>query len=169
MPIRDLIPWKKSETEELSERTPEYSDPILELQSRMNRMLDSFFEEPIANLAAHSPRSNYLPSIDFSETEKEFTLSADLPGMEEKDIEISLSKNILTIRGNREEVKEEEGRQYHRIERSSGSFYREIQLPEGIDEEMVEAKFKNGVLTIHLPKSESAVIKHKKIPIKTGK
>ena len=91
-------------------------------------------------------------TLDVSETDNEFTVTADLPGLEEKDINVEVSNNILRIGGEKKLDHEEKGKNFHRIERVSGSFDRSIQLPSPINEENIQASFKNGVLTITLPR-----------------
>ncbi len=104
-----------------------------------------------------------------SETDKEICITAELPGMDQKDIDISVAASRITIKGEKksekEEKKEEEGRQFHRIERSSGSFQRSISLPFYIDPDKVGAEFKNGVLTVTIAKPPEVAEKTKKIEV----
>jgi HSP20 family protein len=105
-----------------------------------------------------------------SETDEEICITAELPGVEEKDIDISVSANRITIKGDKksetEEKKEQVGRQFLRLERSSGSFKRYMNLPFDIDPDTVEAEFKRGVLTVRIPKPPEAIEKTKKIEIR---
>jgi HSP20 family protein len=106
-----------------------------------------------------------VPSLDMSETDTTVEIRMDLPGIKSKDIDIQLNDAFLTISGQREEEKEEKGRTFHRVERHSGSFSRSVTLPCSVVEDKVTAEFKDGVLTVSLPKSEEA--KARKITVKT--
>jgi HSP20 family protein len=113
--------------------------------------------------------SGFSPKMDLEETEKDYRITAELPGMEEKDVEVLLAGNSITIKGEKKEEKEEKDKSYYHMERSYGSFQRTVPLPEGIDLNKVDADFKNGVLTVKLPKTVEAKTKSKKVPIKSGK
>jgi HSP20 family protein len=104
--------------------------------------------------------------VDVSETAKEIIVRAELPGMDPKDIDISIQGNLLTLKGERRQEKEEEGENYHRIERSFGAFSRTLQLPAEVDLEKVNATYKDGVLKIALPKTEAAGVR--RIEVKTA-
>ena len=135
---------------------------LMNLQDEVNRLFRrSFFRgvEPAAETVA-----TWAPAIDMFETDDKLTVEVELPGLEAKDVEISLEDDILRIKGERKfssEVKEEN---YHRIERAYGSFVRAVPLPRKVDEEKVSATVSDGVLKIEMPKVEEA--KPKKIPIK---
>jgi HSP20 family protein len=109
-------------------------------------------------------KGTIVPSLDMSETDTAVEIRMDLPGIKSKDIDIQLNDNFLTISGQREEEKEEKGRTFHRVERRSGSFSRALTLPCSVDEDKVTAEFKDGVLTVSLPKSEEA--KARKIAVR---
>ncbi|MCE5282118.1 MAG: Hsp20/alpha crystallin family protein [Deltaproteobacteria bacterium] len=110
----------------------------------------------------------FIPSIDIREDEKGVVVKAELPEMDERDIEVNLADNGLTIQGEKKDEKEEKGKGYWHREASYGAFCRFIPLPEGLDMEKVNARFKNGVLTVTLARQEGAKEKGKKISIKTG-
>lgn len=165
MAVRDLIPWNKR-TKELLTNQPFKNDHNFSINDLMTGYTDDFWRSPFDMDGLARFKEFLYPQIDFSETEKEFTIVTDLPGISEKDIEIFAHSNILTIQGKKETVKEEKNRQYHKTEREWGSFYREIPLNQNIDESKVEASIKNGVLTIHLPKLISKESDRKRIPIK---
>jgi HSP20 family protein len=101
--------------------------------------------------------ANWAPSVDISENEKNFTLLADIPGVDPKDIEISMEKGVLTIKGERSSEKVEEGENFRRVERESGQFYRRFTLPDSADADKIQAKSEHGVLKITIPKQEVAV------------
>lgn len=106
-----------------------------------------------------------VPSLDISETDKSVEVKLDLPGIKPKEIEIQLNGNVLTVSGERKEEQEEKGKTYHRVERRSGSFSRSITLPCAVQEDEVAAEYRDGVLTVTLPKTEEA--KTRKIAVKS--
>lgn len=108
----------------------------------------------------------WSPRLDLSETENGMEVVADLPGMEKKDINVSLDGDLLIIKGEKKEEKESKGKQYHTIERRSGCFYRAVRLPVEVKKDKIEAAFKDGVLTLKLPKSKAAKEKVAQIEIK---
>lgn len=99
---------------------------------------------------------DWAPAIDVMETNEEFQIRAELPGVEKKDVKLSVENGVLLISGHREQEKEEKGKRYHKIERAYGNFARSFTVPEAVDPEKVTADFKNGLLTVRLPKSEKA-------------
>jgi len=101
--------------------------------------------------------ANWAPSVDISENETEFTLLADIPGVAPEDIDISMEKGVLTIKGERNTENVEEGENYRRVERQSGQFYRRFTLPDSADADKIEAKSEHGVLKIVIPKQEVAL------------
>ena len=105
------------------------------------------------------------PAVDVCEHEKEYEITAELPGMDANNVEVKLSDGVLTIKGEKEEQKEEKQKDYHISERRFGSFQRSFELPEGIDEDKIQASFEKGVLTIKLPKGADAQKPEKKIAI----
>jgi len=166
MAITDLAPWRWGE-KRLPVQREEERDPFYALQRRMDRLFDDFFNG--FGLAPFGESwGEFSPRMDLSETEKELKVSAELPGLDENDIEVSLTKNTLTIKGEKKKEKEAKGQNYYRMERSYGSFWRSLPLPCEVEGDKVEATFKNGVLTITLPKTEEAQKHTKKISIKAG-
>jgi HSP20 family protein len=110
---------------------------------------------------------SYVPALNVTETENEFKVTAELPGLEPGDIELTLNRGSLTISGEKQQEHEETERGYHRVERSYGRFQRSVQLPEGVDGEKIEAGFKNGVLTVTVPKLPDLQESKKRIQIKS--
>jgi HSP20 family protein len=108
------------------------------------------------------------PTLDVKENEKEIVVKADLPGMDEKDINLTIHNGVLSLRGEKKSEHTDERENYHVMERSYGSFQRSIRLPDTIDEDKAEARFDKGVLTISLPKRPETVSAQKKIQIKGG-
>ncbi len=157
MTLTDLMPWVRSRPLSTSVRNEE--DPLAALQRSMNRIFDDFssnFGLPAISRGAWST----WPRLEIRESGNEVIITADLPGMEEKDIELSLQDGVLTLKG--EKKSESEGALYS--ERWHGQFQRSVQLPE-IDPDKVNAAFKNGVLTVTLVKKPEAQTAVKRIPI----
>jgi HSP20 family protein len=111
------------------------------------------------------PSKRVMPSLDLFETDDALEVRMDIPGIDAKDIEIQVSGNVLTISGERKAEREEKGKTYHRIERQVGAFSRSVTLPCLIREEPVDAQYRNGILTVRLPKTEEA--KSRKITVKS--
>jgi len=109
-----------------------------------------------------------VPAVDVTETDKGYEITVDLPGMEEKNIDVKVANGILTIKGERQDEKEEKKKDYYVRERSFGSFERSFQVPDGVDADKIDASFKKGVLTVALPKSAAAQKAEKKIEVKAG-
>jgi HSP20 family protein len=109
-----------------------------------------------------------VPAVDIVERDKEYEVTAELPGMDESNIDVSLSNGMLTLKGEKKEEKEEKKKDYYCSERRYGSFQRSFPLPEGVDADKIDASFKKGVLTLILPKTADAQKKQKKIPIKAA-
>ena len=99
---------------------------------------------------------DWAPAVDVMETDEEFQIRAELPGVEKKDVKLSVENGVLLISGHREQEKEEKGKRYHKIERAYGNFARSFTVPEAVNAEKVTAEFKNGLLNVRLPKSEKA-------------
>lgn len=109
-------------------------------------------------------RREWTPSLDVSETKNNIVVKAEAPGVDPKDIDISLTGDVLTIKGEKRQEKEEKEQNYHRVERSYGVFARSVRLPQEVQSDKIEANYKKGILKITLPKSEEA--KKKEIKIK---
>ncbi len=134
--------------------------------ANLNRCLPPFDVEPFwrRDLFTHG-----MPAMDISELAEEYRISAELPGVDAKDIEIKLVNGNLLIRGEKKEEVDEKRKEYHLSERHYGSFERVFQLPRGVDAEKIDAQFDKGVLLVHLPKRAEAIHPEKVIPIKSGK
>lgn len=111
---------------------------------------------------------DWAPEVDIIESEKEYLIKAELPEIKKEDVKVSVEKGVLTIQGERKQEKEEKGKKFHRIERSYGAFERSFTLPDDADEERVSAEFKDGVLSVHLAKSEKAMPKPIPIEVKAA-
>jgi HSP20 family protein len=123
------------------------------LKHEMDRVFDRFLEgrwDEIPGLG------EWTPNMDISETKDSLVAKVEVPGMDPKDIQISLQENLLTIKGEKRQEKEEKDEHYHRVERAYGVFTRSVRLPVAVDASKVTASFKNGLLTVTLPKTPSA-------------
>jgi HSP20 family protein len=170
MNISDLVPWRS--------QTParrRNDEPFQMMQREMNRLFEDFFRdfESSTGLARGfgegSQLSAFTPSVNISEGDEAFEATVELPGMSEEDIDVSLSRDGLTITGEKKEEAEDEQKNFYRRERSYGYFRRTIPLPQGaIDEERVEATFDKGVLKVTLPKRQEAQQTRRQISVKSA-
>ena len=118
----------------------------------LRREIDRLFEDALGR--GDRARGAWSPAVDVKEDDRELTLEFELPGIDQKDVEINFENGVLTVRGEkREERKEEQEGRYHIVERSYGAFVRSFQLPQGVEEEQIQAEFENGVLRVHVPKA----------------
>jgi len=133
-------------------------DPLRELEvmsDRLNRMFQRPFD--IKTGAEEEVRvADWSPVVDIEETEKEYIVKAELPEVNKDEVKVEVREGVLTLAGERNQEKEEKGKTYHRIERSYGKFVRSFSIPSEVDDTKLSAQFKNGVLQVHLPKSEKA-------------
>ena len=165
MNIRDLIPWNWGKRQVPVRR--EQSQPLQSLQNDINRAFDSFwrgFDLPWPSTS--SAWSISMPSVDVSESDKEIEVTAELPGIDEKDIDISLAECVLTIRGEKKSEVEKKEKDYYLQERTFGSIERVVPLPDTIDLDSANATFKNGVLTVKLAKKPEAAAATKRITVR---
>ena len=165
MNLKSIIPWN-NEKRSLA-RWPEDSNPFTQLQRRMNNLFDDFFGRSSLDLSGGNAGA-FQPRIDVSETDKEVRITAELPGLDEKDIEVRVAKNKLTIKGEKKVEKEEEDGDYYHSECSYGYFDRTIELPQGIDADNGKAKFKRGVLKVTIPKNPEAQSHRRRIEVTQG-
>jgi HSP20 family protein len=144
-------------------------EPVRELntiQNEMNRLFNTFFEAPTPGNGGSNALRRWIPAMDLVETQDDFVLRADLPGLTESDVNIELEDNVLTVSGERKAEHEERKEGYYRVERASGIFSRSLTLPEGVNPEAVKASFENGVLEVRIPKPEQR--KPRKVAISVG-
>jgi HSP20 family protein len=134
-------------------------DPIKEMEETQNR-LARFFGLPSVRTGNGDKEAmavtQWAPSVDIIEDDKEWLVKADLPEVKKEDVKVTVENGVLSITGERKQEKEEKDKKFHRIERSYGSFLRSFTLPDGADGSKVNAEFKDGVLKVHLPKNEKA-------------
>jgi HSP20 family protein len=137
---------------------------IEKVRSEMDRLLDTFlFGKP--QKGAFQEQGEWRPAVDVTETKGEIVVNAEISGVDPKDIEISLSEGILTVKGEKRQEAEEKEKGYHLLERSCGAFTRSIRLPAEVQSDKITASYRNGVLTIVLPKSEEAQKREIKIKV----
>ena len=141
-------------------------NPLVSLRNNIDRVFDSFFRgldvDPVVMTT-----SLFHPNVDVADNGKEIKITVELPGMDEKDIDVSVTREALTIRGEKKDETEEKNASYHRMERIYGFFSRTIPLPVEVNVDAARADYKKGVLTINIPKTEKALKEAKKIPVKT--
>jgi len=158
--FRSLLPFGRTDLARAD-------DPFVSLQRQMNRLFDDAFTGYVS-----APRNGngatLAPSIDVKESDKGIEVEAELPGVDEKDVQVTLEDNVLTIKGEKKAEKEETKKGYYMSERSYGSFMRSFEMPAGIDAAKVSATFAKGVLKVSLPKPTAADAKAKKIDIKAA-
>jgi HSP20 family protein len=147
---KSLVPWRSNEAKAPAARD-DFWDPFLSFRHEVDRMFDDFFEgagwRPFG-----SGFGDVMPAVDVEEEEGELIVTAELPGVSQKDIEVHLSGDLLTIKGEKKFEREQRDGGSRRLERRFGSFERSIRLSFEVNDEKVDAKFSNGVLTIRLPK-----------------
>ncbi|QYO75548.1 Hsp20/alpha crystallin family protein [Devosia salina] len=169
MNVRDLIPWGRPNTNPAPSIFHENDrDPFLSLHREVNRLFDDAFRSFGSGLPTFSGFSAFgggWPSVEISDREKEIAVTAEIPGLEEKDIEILLDDGVLTLRGEKRSETEDKDRQFS--ERVYGRFERRIPLGYEVEQDKVDARFRNGVLTVTLPKSERAQSQVKRIAIRS--
>ena len=165
MSIKDLVP--RIGRKPLPVRR-EDAEPFRDFQRQMNRLFDEFFgEAPLAERGRESAWAPvaFMPRVDVSETDAEVKVSAELPGMDEKDISVELQDDVLVLRGEKKSEQEEKGKNWFRREQSYGSFHRAIELPAGVDASKAKAQFKKGVLTFVAPKRPEEQARRNVVPI----
>jgi len=163
--FRELIPWSRGGNRLAVRNQPE--DLFAQLHREMNQLFDDVwrgFDVPDAGAAGH----RLQPKIDVAETDKEIEVTVELPGLDEKDVEVTLADGVLTLKGEKKSERKEEGKGFYLSERSYGSFQRSVALPESVDADKVSAAFNKGVLTVKAPKLPEVQSNVKKIAIKTS-
>jgi HSP20 family protein len=150
MTSRGLIPWWRGERR-IAER-----DPFAALHKEMNDVFERFLGGD-----AGGGMEGFSPRVDVTENDKEIKVAAELPGMEEKDLDVSVVGDVLTIKGEKKQEKEEKSEESYRLERSYGSFRRDLPLPCKVQVDKSKARFEKGVLAITLPKAAEAAASHK--------
>jgi HSP20 family protein len=167
MSVRDLIPWGRSNNQVPTVFRDDDRNPFLSLHREVNRLFDDVFRGFDARLPTFGSLSSFSaawPSVEISDTDTEIKVTAEIPGLEEKDVEVLLDDGVLTLKGEKRSETEDKDKQFS--ERFYGHFARRIPLGVEVEEDKIEARFKNGVLTVVLPKSAKAQSQVKRITIK---
>jgi HSP20 family protein len=158
MNLRSLIPIGRDRNVARSD------NPFISLQREIDRLFDNFTQGFPA--LSTGGAAELLPNLDVTETDKQIEITAELPGLEEKDVQVNLADNVLTIRGEKKAEKEEKDKTYRLVERSYGSFVRSLELPEGVNADAIKASIDKGVLKVTVPKP--APVQMKKIDVKAA-
>jgi HSP20 family protein len=130
-------------------------DPFRDLDSLSSR-LNQLLGPPTFRRDDEPTFADWAPAVDVEETDAEYLMKADLPDVKKEDVRVGVEDGVLSLEGERQQEKNEKGTTFHRIERSYGKFVRRLAVPTDVDQQKIEAEFKNGVLTVHLPKSRSS-------------
>ncbi|MGB3974858.1 MAG: Hsp20/alpha crystallin family protein [bacterium] len=179
-----LVPWNwfnKEEEREESRFPVRRKDlagyfglPIMQIHKEIDRVFDEIFggfgfadKSAAESWDTLMPSALFKPNLDISETDKEYSITVELPGVDEKNIELELIENTLKIRGEKKQETEKKDKNYHCVERSYGSFQRSLTLPEDADQEAIRAEYKNGIMTISIPRKPELKPESKKIEIKS--
>jgi HSP20 family protein len=155
VPMFDILPWKRKKENHANE-----------LQPKIDNMYDQFFGANFLPSSYLFGEGKWDPTLDISDSKKDITVKAEIPGIEAKDFDISIDGRLLTIRGEKKQEQKEKEETYYRVERSYGYFNRTIQLPAEVDPDKVDASYKRGILKIKLRKSKEN--ESKRIKITTG-
>ena len=152
-PLRDVTAWHP---------VTDLTHEIVGMQREIDRMFDRFR----GGMTENGEADMLFPAVDVVEKEGEFIVKAELPGIDRKDVKITVHNNVLTISGEKRHDEEKEGRSYHRTERSYGSFQRSFTLPSSVASERIDATYNDGVLTVSLPKIEEAKPREIEVKVK---
>lgn len=156
-PVRNVVGRKAKKQRELALPAPspaQSSLPLTRLRSDVDRVFEGFFRDPWRMIAEMPARAGmWAPDVDIIDTDREVTIRAEIPGIDPKDLEVTVSGDLLTISGRKTEEREEQGKAFFRSERRYGAFRRSLALPAGIDAQHVSAEIDQGVLTVRIPKT----------------
>ncbi len=173
MTLKDIVPWRWGGLRHWDEEDRPYESFLREMDS-LHKEMDRLFEDFWKGSGTHTFMTRPLrhgdltPRVDETEDENAFHVKVELPGMDQDDVDVTLSGGVLIIRGEKKREEEEKGKGYYRSERSFGSFRRSLPIPVDVDESKIEAKFEKGILYIELPKTEEAQKKVKHISIQAA-
>jgi len=142
-----------------------FPSDILGMQKEINHMFDRFFRGGTLDEGDFLP-TTWMPAVDLVEKNDGYVATVELPGVNKDDVKITLQENILTIKGEKKDEKETKDSNFHRVERSYGSFQRSFTLPTSVKQDKVDAQYKDGILTISLPKAEEAKSKQVEVKVK---
>jgi HSP20 family protein len=170
MDFKSLVPWReKSQT---SATRDDFFDPFVAFRREMDRMFDDFFNNFGFGSRSLRPLSGswqgVTPTVDVAETDRELVVTAELPGLDQKDFEVTLAGDVLTIKGEKKAEQEQKEGDHYYMERRFGAFSRSVRLPFEVKDEKVEAKYDKGVLTIRVPKPTEAQKSVRRIEVRAA-
>jgi HSP20 family protein len=139
-------------------------DPFGEVDAMFNRMLSGQYG-PRLTLQGNGKKLQWAPSADISETDKEYTIRAELPAVKKEDVQVTLDGGIITIKGERKQQQEDKNEKFHRVESFYGSFERSFSVPDNVNADTIKCESKDGVLTVHIPKAEVSKQRPKQIAV----
>ena len=168
MDLKSLVPWRNNSKPNVMATRDDYFDPLVTFRREMDRMFDDFFTGAGGRglQPASATWQGVMPTLNVTESEQELVVTAELPGLDNKDFEVTLSGDVLTIKGEKKSEHEEKNGDAHYMERRFGSFSRAVRLPFEIKDEKVDAKYDKGVLTIRVPKPAEAQRAVRQIEVK---
>ena len=140
-------------------------DPFGEIDTMFHRMVAGSGRWPRLSVASHGATHEWSPSADISETDAEFVIRAELPAVKKEDVHVTLAEGMITIKGERKQSKDDTTERFHRVESLYGSFERSFSLPENIKADAIRCESKDGILTVHIPKSEAKKVSPIKINV----
>ena len=163
--IKALVPWRNNKSEVATKRD-DFFDPFVSFRREMDRMFDRFFDGLPASTGAGWQA--LTPAVDIDETDKEMVITAELPGVSDKDVDVSVLGDVLTIKGEKKSEKEQKDGDSTYVERRFGSFARSVRLSFEVKDGQVDARFKDGVLTINMPKPTDMQRSVRRIAVKSA-
>jgi HSP20 family protein len=169
MSVKDIIPWRRSGRHSSAPARRESGHPMFALQSDINHALEDFwstFENPMMRALRSDTMDVDAPRVDVRETDQEVDVLAELPGMDEEDVEVSVADGALIIRGEKETEAEDKDEDYVLRERRFGYIERVVPLPDNLELDSAEATFRNGLLTIRIPKKAGQQSARKRVSVK---
>jgi HSP20 family protein len=141
-------------------------DPFGDVDAFFNRLVPSSYANfPRLSMEGNGKKLNWAPSADISETDKEYMIRAELPAVKKEDVQVTFDSGMITIKGERKQQTEEKNERFHRVESLYGSFERRFSLPENVNADTISCESKDGILTVHIPKSETLKQKPKQITV----
>lgn len=140
-------------------------DPFGDVDTLFNRLMPGAFLRPQLTLEGNGRKLEWSPSTDISETDKEYVIRAALPAVKKEDVQVTLDQGMITIKGERKQQKEDKNEKFHRVESFYGSFERSFSLPENVNADAIRCDSKDGILTVHIPKTETQTQKPKQITV----
>jgi HSP20 family protein len=168
MNLGALIPWR--DKSQVPANREDFYDPFVTFRREVDRMFDDFFSGVGARAAPHwgGGGLGVVPTVDVTDAEKEMVVTAELPGLDEKDFEVTLAGDVLTIKGEKKEETENRNGGAYYVERRFGSFSRSVRLPFTVEDDQIDAKYDRGVLTIRVPKPAEAQRQVRRIEVKAS-